>query len=417
MTRCTCRFCGAAARPHLRRPRLSPLANSYLEPGGARATWSPSTRSVPRLRAAASWSSSGSSNRPSRSSPRTTPTSRRTRTAGSSTAQAYVEEMIERFGLGSAARWSRSPATTATCCSTSSSAGSRCSASSRPRTSPRRPIARGIPTRRRVLRRRHRRPAGRGGPAGRPPARQQRAGARARHQRLRRRHGILLKPGGVDHARVPPPAAADRGEPVRHHLPRALLLPLAGWPSSGLRRPRAARCSTSRSCATHGGSLRDLRAATRRTVTTGDRRGGAPAARKEAAAGARASSRPTPAFRRGSQETKRALLELPDRGAAPGEDRGRLRRAGQGQHPAQLLRRPHRLPRLHRRPQPAQAGPPPARHPHPDPRPERIRETRPDYVLILPWNLREEIIEQMADIREWGGQFVIPIPRVEVLSS
>jgi SAM-dependent methyltransferase len=48
-------------------------------------------------------------------------------------------------------------------------------------------------------------------------------------------------------------------------------------------------------------------------------------------------------------------------------------------------------------------------------RPERIRETRPDYVLILPWNLREEIVEQMRHIRDWGGRFVIPIPRPEVL--
>jgi SAM-dependent methyltransferase len=48
-------------------------------------------------------------------------------------------------------------------------------------------------------------------------------------------------------------------------------------------------------------------------------------------------------------------------------------------------------------------------------RPERIKETRPDYVLILPWNLREEIVEQMAHIRDWGGRFVIPIPQPEVL--
>jgi SAM-dependent methyltransferase len=47
--------------------------------------------------------------------------------------------------------------------------------------------------------------------------------------------------------------------------------------------------------------------------------------------------------------------------------------------------------------------------------PDKIQETRPDYVLILPWNLKEEIMEQMALIREWGGQFVVPIPRVEVL--
>jgi SAM-dependent methyltransferase len=46
--------------------------------------------------------------------------------------------------------------------------------------------------------------------------------------------------------------------------------------------------------------------------------------------------------------------------------------------------------------------------------PSRISETRPDYVLILPWNLRDEIAEQMAFIREWGGQFVVPIPSVEV---
>jgi len=46
--------------------------------------------------------------------------------------------------------------------------------------------------------------------------------------------------------------------------------------------------------------------------------------------------------------------------------------------------------------------------------PEKIFETRPDYVLILPWNLRDEISAQMAGIREWGGKFVVPIPRVEV---
>ncbi len=46
--------------------------------------------------------------------------------------------------------------------------------------------------------------------------------------------------------------------------------------------------------------------------------------------------------------------------------------------------------------------------------PDRIRETRPDYVLILPWNLKDEIIAQMSHVREWGGRFVIPIPRVEL---
>jgi C-methyltransferase C-terminal domain len=47
--------------------------------------------------------------------------------------------------------------------------------------------------------------------------------------------------------------------------------------------------------------------------------------------------------------------------------------------------------------------------------PDRLRETRPDYVLILPWNLKEEIVEQMADVRSWGGRFVVAIPEVEIL--
>ncbi len=46
--------------------------------------------------------------------------------------------------------------------------------------------------------------------------------------------------------------------------------------------------------------------------------------------------------------------------------------------------------------------------------PERIAQTRPDYLLILPWNLREEIMRQMAGIRAWNGQFVLPIPEVTV---
>jgi hypothetical protein len=46
--------------------------------------------------------------------------------------------------------------------------------------------------------------------------------------------------------------------------------------------------------------------------------------------------------------------------------------------------------------------------------PDRIRETKPDYVLILPWNLKDEIIAQMQHIREWGGRFVVPIPTVSI---
>jgi hypothetical protein len=46
--------------------------------------------------------------------------------------------------------------------------------------------------------------------------------------------------------------------------------------------------------------------------------------------------------------------------------------------------------------------------------PERIAETRPDYVLILPWNLKDEITAQMRHVRDWGGRFVVAIPSLQV---
>ena len=46
--------------------------------------------------------------------------------------------------------------------------------------------------------------------------------------------------------------------------------------------------------------------------------------------------------------------------------------------------------------------------------PDELRKRRPDYVLILPWNFKDEIMQQLAFIREWGGRFVVPIPRVTV---
>jgi hypothetical protein len=49
--------------------------------------------------------------------------------------------------------------------------------------------------------------------------------------------------------------------------------------------------------------------------------------------------------------------------------------------------------------------------------PEKIIETRPDFVLILPWNFKDEIVQQMAGISAWGGQFVVPIPEVRVIAA
>ena len=47
--------------------------------------------------------------------------------------------------------------------------------------------------------------------------------------------------------------------------------------------------------------------------------------------------------------------------------------------------------------------------------PERIVETKPDYLLILPWNLKDEIVEQMSPIRKWRGRFIVPIPKVALI--
>lgn len=48
-------------------------------------------------------------------------------------------------------------------------------------------------------------------------------------------------------------------------------------------------------------------------------------------------------------------------------------------------------------------------------KPEEIKNTKPDFVLILPWNIKEEIMEENSFIRDWGGKFVIPIPEVVIV--
>jgi len=47
--------------------------------------------------------------------------------------------------------------------------------------------------------------------------------------------------------------------------------------------------------------------------------------------------------------------------------------------------------------------------------PSFLAEVRPDYVLILAWTLADEIIEQMSEVRSWGGRFVVPLPDVKVV--
>jgi hypothetical protein len=47
--------------------------------------------------------------------------------------------------------------------------------------------------------------------------------------------------------------------------------------------------------------------------------------------------------------------------------------------------------------------------------PDHIRQTRPDYVWILPWNLRDEVAEQLSYVRDWNGRLMVAIPHFEVL--
>ena len=47
--------------------------------------------------------------------------------------------------------------------------------------------------------------------------------------------------------------------------------------------------------------------------------------------------------------------------------------------------------------------------------PDRLAETKPDYILVLPWNLRTEIMQQLEYVRGWGGRLVFPIPELEVI--
>ena len=115
------------------------------------------------------------------------------------------------------------------------------------------------------------------------------------------------------------------------------------------------------------------------------------------------------------RSTSNAGTGVPDRGTTRRQAGRRLWRPGQGQYAAQLLRCRARAAGVHRRSQPAQTGPLPAGRQIPIFAPERIFAAQPDYVFILPWNLKEEIIDQMRGVRDWGGKFVVPIPSLQVI--
>ena len=386
----TCRLCGTPLRHTFVDLGMSPLCESFLTRRAARRRWSPSIRctsasasecllvQLERVRAGRARSSA------------TTPTSRRTPTRGSSTPRRYAEMMIERLGLGAeqprrrARAQRRLPAP-----ALRRARHSRRSASSPRRTSPRRRSSAGVETLVDVLRRRDSRASS--------SPRARRADLIVGNNVLAQVPDlndfvagieILLAPARRRHDRVPAPRAADRGQPVRHDLPRALLVLLAHDARAALRRPRA-RGVRRRGAPDPRRLAADLRAARDDDA----HRGRAPPSHALPARESGARLRPTRRLRAlrpsGSSETKWRAARVPDRrsGAtassvvgygAPGKGNTLLNYCGIR---TDLLdytvdRNPYKQGRFL-----------PGTH-IPIYAPERIAETRPDYILILPWNLK-----------------------------
>ncbi len=271
-------------------------------------------------------------------------------------------------------------------------------------TSPTVAAQKGVPDARRVLRRASWRAklVARGRP-GRPARRQQRAGAGAGPQRLRRRHEASCsarRAWSRSSSRTCMRLIEENQFDTIYHEHFSYFSLLAAeriFAAHGL------RIFDVEELPTHGGSLRIY-------ACHADNEPAGESAALARAAAARAARRATPTSTTYAGFDERVTRDeaqaagVPDRREASGQDGRRLRRPGQGQHAAELLRHPHRLPRLHGGPQPVQAGQVPAGHAHPDPcRRSGSRETRPDYILILPWNLKDEIIEA-AGVRSRVGR-------------
>ena len=256
-----CRLCGGGS-PHVRRPREVaalrelPRRRSARRGGGLLSAARAHLRGVPP--------------RPARGVRRrrgdlhaTTPTSRRTRTRWVAHARAYTEMITERLGLGAdeprrrAGLERRLPAPALRRNEAFPSLGidpaanvaeaARASAASTT-------IVDFFGSRLRRTTRRRRTPR-------RPGRREQRARAGSRAERLRRGHRDRARAARRGDDRGAASRPADRGAPVRHDLPRALLVLLADDARPSSSPATASSCSTSRSCASHGGSLRVYAAA------------------------------------------------------------------------------------------------------------------------------------------------------------
>ena len=325
-------------------------------------------------------------------------------------ARRYAERMFAerraRRGLAGRSRW---PATTATCCASSPSAACRCS---------------GVePTANTARRGREPRRADRRSrsSAARPPARwsPSTAGPDLVAANNVLAHvpdlddfvaGFALGAGAEGLHDVEIPHVLELLERGRSSTRSTTSTSPTSRCSRSARRSRATACawSTSRTA-----DARRLAAAARRA----SRRRARVNPRVDALLRARAGGgldrrrRLPPASRQRVEAVEARPAGVPDRRARSGRRSRGLRRRRQGQHAAQLLRRDATTCwRTSSTRSPHKQGRFAARQPPADRAPERVDADRPDDVLILPWNLADEIIGQMARIRDWGGRFAVADP-------
>ena len=162
---------------------------------------------------------------------------------------------------------------------------------------------------------------------------------------------------------------------------------------------------------THGGSLRVFVAPRGSRARRRERRRGA---RRRARGRPRTTSTTYAAFGARVAQIKDDFVAFLLDAKRRGKRVARLRRRGEGDHAAELRRRARRPDAVRRRQEPAQAGQRDPRRARADRR-ARPHPRRPaDYVVIFPWNVEAEIRAELADVRDWGGRFVLAIPELRV---
>ena len=355
-----------AARADRRRPRQVAALPDRADDGAARASRRSSIRSTRRACERA-----GSCRSPSSCRRRDIFTEYAYFSAYSDSwvehARRYVEMMTERLGLDARrASSSSSRRTTATCSSTSSRTGIPVLGIEPARNVAEAAVARGVPTLTEFFGPSSARRLGRGAGDGRLSCSATTSSRRSRTSTTSSRASRRSSAGAA-----PRRSSSRTSRQLLEHLEydtiyhehfsyfslysiRDDLRGAGARPSSTSRssRPTVARCASSSQHADDG-----VRSCRRPSPTCSRAR-------------TRQGLRDPETYRRfaeGVRESKRALLDLLIDAAARGQAGRRLRSAGEGQHASQLLRHPHRPPRLHRRPEPVQAGQVHARDAHPDP--------------------------------------------------